>query len=111
MRCQHLPHERDALTGRQIGEADKSAVPGLAQEDVLAEVLVQGYEDSLTPGCLGEEGPIARVRAEFASLHNIVTFSSQPLGEAPARAAVDEEPHAPYAWTASMESLAMTACA
>ena len=81
----------------------------LLQEDEAAEVLVQRNQDSLFSRDPGEKRSIARIRPECPGLENIVSLFLEPVGEAATCTAVDQKTHAGYAFTASIESFAMTA--
>ncbi len=60
---------------------------------------------------LHDDDGIARIGAALAGLDNVVPFGTQPVSQAAAGAAINEEFHLLAVCTASRESCAMTACA
>ena len=111
MRREDLLHEADAFCRRQVGQANQPGLLAPLEKDEAAEVLVQGDQDSFFGGGPGQQRTIPWVRPELPSLEHIMSLLSEPVGHAATCAMVDQESHADYARTASMESFAMTACA
>ena len=58
-----------------------------------------------------QQGGIARVGRKLARLPHVLNLPAQPFREPSQGAAVDEELHSCETFTASMRSLAITACA
>lgn len=104
-----LFHETDTPCRWQVGQANQTGVLAALQEDEAAEMLVQGNQDPFFRCGLGEQGSIARIRPELPRLQDIVPLFFEPVGDAATCTVVDQESHASYAFTASMESFAMTA--
>ena len=75
----------------------------------MTEVGIDGDEDTTFPGRPLQDGGITRIAPALPCLDDIVSFLAQPVRQAPAGTSVNEEPHLRATWTASSESLAMTA--
>lgn len=111
MTVQNLSHELDPDLRRDIGKADKPAVPFSLEEHQVPKVLVHGNEDSLFGNRPGQNPGVSGIGAALPGFENVMSQSSQPFGEAATGAPIDEEFHEPVTRTASRESCAMTAWA
>lgn len=111
MRREDLVHQADAFCRRQVGQADQPGLLAALEEDEATEVLVEGDQNPFFRSGPGEERTIPWVRPELTRLEHIMSLLSEPVGHAATCAVIDQESHADYACTASIESFAITACA
>lgn len=87
------------------------AVRGTGEINQCREIRIDCHQDAPFLRCQPEQSGIAGIGRKLSRLAHVVTLQPQPLGEPPPGAAVDEELHSCGTFTASIRSLAITACA
>jgi hypothetical protein len=75
------------------------------------EIGIDRHQDTLFLRGQPEQGCVSGIGRELPRLAHVVTLAAEPLGEPPPGTTVDEKLHSPDTLTASMRSLAITACA
>lgn len=111
MSLDDLQHERDSPLSRDIRQAHQAGVRYIVQIDQLAKVGVDRHHHSTQGLGQFQQRSVAGVRAQCASLKNVVAAPSKRLGKAATGAAVDQEIHYPATETVASVSPAITACA
>lgn len=107
----HLGQQGDTLLNGNIGQSNQACMRLVVQMDQGAEVRVHRDEDSAFGPGLFQQGAIAGIPANVASIKNIVPVATEPPDQAPTDAAVSKEPHERATETAASVSPAITACA
>ena len=108
---EHFGHQGDAVWNGYIGKPYYASVTGSPEIHQPAEVVVDRDQNPALGRGEFKQCPIARIRFELGGGEDVVAPTAQPLGQAAARAVVDEELHDLVTETAASVSSAITACA
>ena len=79
MAFEDFRHECATSLSRNIRQAHKPSVPTALDEDHVTEVGVDSDEHTPLPLSALEKRPIARIGTEFACLHDVVPFPTEPV--------------------------------
>ncbi len=108
---QDVVHERDATFDRDVRQSHEPSMRCSVAVDELAEVLVHRHEDTCLGRRPGEQDPVTGILPALKRFGHVMPLLTQPLGQPPTGAPVDQKPHEAPTRTASSESWAITACA
>ena len=111
MALDDLRHKHNAPFSRNIGKSHQPGVRYVMQKDQLSEVGIDRHQHSAQRLGQLQQSTVTGVRAERASLQDVVASAAKRLCKATAGAAVNQKIHGPATETVASVSPAITACA